>query len=88
MADTSVDEIPKIFQDLRQTFNTGKTKSLTWRRQQLEQLLKMFEEQSDLFASAVNADFHRPSFETKFLDCGSVGRLKYLPLIDWFSHSI
>ena len=82
MTDTTIDEIPKILQDLRRTFNTGKTKSLTWRRQQLEQLHKMFEEQSDLFASAVNADFHRPGFETKFLDCGSVCPAKHMALND------
>ena len=72
MMNTSNDVIKTMFQDLRRTFSSGKTKSLVWRRQQLEQLYKMFDEQSELFASAANADFHRPIFETRFLDCGSV----------------
>jgi len=71
-SDTSVDTIESIFKDLRQSFNSGKTKSIAWRKQQLEQLCKMCDEQRDLFASANKADFHRPNFETLLLDCGSI----------------
>ena len=72
MKDTPVDVIENIFKDLRQSFNNGKTKSIEWRKKQLEQLYKMCDEQRDLFASAVNVDFHRPKFETKLFDCSSV----------------
>jgi acyl-CoA reductase-like NAD-dependent aldehyde dehydrogenase len=72
MNDTSIDVIENIFKDLRQSFNNGKTKSIEWRKKQLEQLYKMCDEQKEIFASANNADFHRPSFETLLFDCGSV----------------
>ncbi len=72
MNDTSIDVIENIFKDLRQSFNNGKTKSIEWRKKQLEQLYKMCDEQKGAFASAANADFHRPNFETLILDCGSV----------------
>ena len=70
--DTPVDAIEDIFKELRQSFNNGKTKSIAWRKNQLEQLYRMCDEQRDLLASATNADFHRPHFETLLLDCGSV----------------
>jgi hypothetical protein len=72
MAETPVDRIPNIFKDLRTSFNSGKTKSLSWRKKQIEQIYKMCDEQKDVFASAATADFHRPSAETLLYDCGVV----------------
>ena len=72
MTDTSLDEIPAIFRDLRGTFNTGKTRSVAWRKRQIEQLYKMCDEQKEAFAAAANADFHRPNSETILYDCGVV----------------
>lgn len=72
MNETSIDVIENIFKDLRQSFNNGKTKSISWRKKQIEQLYKMCDEQKVVFASAVNVDFHRPNFETLLFDCGSV----------------
>jgi hypothetical protein len=70
--ETSIDVIENIFKDLRESFNSGKTKSLAWRKKQIEQLYKMCDEQKGLFASAAHADFHRPNFETMLFDCSSV----------------
>ena len=72
MIETPEDSIPNIFKDLRASFNSGKTKSLAWRKRQIEQLYKMCDEQKDVFASAVHADFHRPAAETRLYDCGVV----------------
>ncbi|CAF3362882.1 unnamed protein product [Rotaria socialis] len=72
MIETSIDSIPNIFQDLRASFNAGKTKSLAWRKKQLEQLFKMCDEQKEVFASAAYADFHRPTAETLLFDCGVI----------------
>ncbi|CAF5032369.1 unnamed protein product, partial [Rotaria sp. Silwood1] len=72
MAETPLDSIPSIFQDLRASFKSGKTKSIAWRKRQIEQLYKMCDEQKDVFASAAHADFHRPSAETLLYDCGVV----------------
>lgn len=70
--DTALNVIEKIFQDLRNSFNQGKTKPIAWRRKQIEQVYKMCDEQRDYFARAAYADFQRPNFETKLFDCGSV----------------
>ncbi|CAF1294483.1 unnamed protein product [Rotaria sordida] len=72
MAETPLDSIPSIFQDLRTSFNSGKTKSIAWRKRQIEQLYKMCDEQKEAFASAAHADFHRPSAETFLYDCGVI----------------
>lgn len=70
MDETPINSIPTVLGDLRKTFNTGKTKSVAWRKQQIEQIYKMFDEQKEVFASAAKADFHRPSAETYLYDCG------------------
>ena len=72
MTDTPVENIPHIFRDLRTSFISGKTKPVAWRKKQIEQIYKMCDEQKDVFASAANADFHRPTAETLLYDCGLV----------------
>ncbi len=72
ISETSIDTIENVFKELRESFNSEKTKSLAWRKKQIEQLYKMCDEQKEVFASATNADFHRPHFETLLFDCGSV----------------
>ena len=72
MIETPIDSIPAIFQELRQSFNTGNSRPVAWRKQQIKQLFKMCEEQENVFAQAANADFHRPITETLLFDCGVV----------------
>jgi len=72
ISETSIDTIENVFKELRESFNSEKTKSLAWRKNQIEQLYKMCDEQKEVFASATNADFHRPNFETLLFDCFSV----------------
>lgn len=73
-SETPIDTIENVFSVLRQSFNSGKTKPVAWRKHQIEQMLKMCVEQKDLFASAAHTDFHRPPTETILLDCGSVSK--------------
>jgi acyl-CoA reductase-like NAD-dependent aldehyde dehydrogenase len=75
MSETPVESISNIFQELRSSFNSGKTRPLAWRKKQIEQIYKMCDEQKDVFASAANADFHRPLAETLLYDCGVVSFL-------------
>ncbi|CAF3374847.1 unnamed protein product [Rotaria sp. Silwood2] len=72
MIETPTHVIENIFKDLRQSFNSGKTKSLSWRKKQIEQIYKMCDEQKNIFASAAYTDFHRPTSETMLFDCGSI----------------
>jgi hypothetical protein len=80
MTETPVENIPSIFRDVRTSFISGKTKSIAWRKKQIEQLYKMCDEQKFVFASATNADFHRPTAETIIYDCSVVSLvfLKFL----------
>lgn len=47
----------------RRAFNLGKTKPLTWRKEQLKNMLKMMDEQSDLFVAALAKDLRKPEQE-------------------------
>ena len=49
-------EFETMLKDLRTVFNSGKTKSLEWRRQQLEKVAIMIEENTELFTSTVRKD--------------------------------
>lgn len=71
-AETGLDDIDQNFRDLRQSFKSGRTKSLNWRKKQLEQLIKMCDEQQDLLASAAHKDFQKPETETILFDCVGV----------------
>ena len=84
MEETPVESLPDLFKNLRRTFNSGKTKSLAWRKQQLEQLYKMCDEQQEYFAAAGRVDFHRPTAETLLYDCGVVRSIVFL-LVSIFS---
>jgi aldehyde dehydrogenase (NAD+) len=72
MTETSTDVIETIFKDIRASFKSGKTKPISWRKKQIEQIYKMCDEQKGVFASAAHADFHRPHSETLLFDCSSV----------------
>lgn len=79
MIETSVDEIDNICQVVRTAFNSGRTRSVQWRKQQIQQLFKMCLEQENVFASAAHVDFRRPHAETLLYDCGVVSfREQYL----------
>lgn len=75
MEETPVESLPDLFKDLRRAFNSGKTKSIAWRKQQIEQLYRMCDEQQEYFAAAARIDFHRPTAETLLYDCGVVSFL-------------
>ena len=50
-------------QELRQNFKSGFTKDLKWRRTQLKSLLKMYNENEELFVDAVYNDLKKPRLE-------------------------
>lgn len=49
---------------LRQTFETGRTLDLDWRRTQLRAMVEMLADNADAIVDAVTADLRRPPFET------------------------
>src|ERR1700722_2283921 len=61
-------EIPKVVARLRQTFSTGKTRSVEWRRAQLHALEKMMTENESAIAAALEKDLDRSPFEAWLAD--------------------
>ena len=57
---------------LRKTFKTGKTKQLWFRMQQLEKLLKMVNENQDLFLEAIKKDLRKPPMEATIMEINVV----------------
>eukprot|EP00611_Tribonema_gayanum_P032205 TRINITY_DN9500_c0_g1_i1.p1 TRINITY_DN9500_c0_g1~~TRINITY_DN9500_c0_g1_i1.p1 ORF type:complete len:529 (-),score=178.08 TRINITY_DN9500_c0_g1_i1:733-2319(-) len=64
MASTPVTEIPKIIEKLRSNFQAGFTHSLSFRKGQLLQILKLVDENREALEAALFADLHRPKYET------------------------
>ncbi|KAF9044755.1 aldehyde dehydrogenase [Hymenopellis radicata] len=64
MAYTSMEQLPKIHDELNQTFLSGITLPIEWRQNQLRQLAKMFLENHKAFADSILKDLGRPYMET------------------------
>ena len=51
---------------LRGTFETGRTREIAWRREQLEALRRLLREGEGRLIAAIAADFSKPAFETDY----------------------
>ena len=49
----------QLVQGLRVAFKSGKTKTFEWRKQQLEGVLKLLDENREEIAQALNKDLHK-----------------------------
>ena len=56
---------------LRETFQTGRTRSLQWRKQQLQALEKLMVENEPAIAAALEQDLGRKPFEAWLADIAS-----------------
>jgi aldehyde dehydrogenase (NAD+) len=56
-------DFSSVFDELRATFETGTTRSLTWREQQLRALERMMAEQEQAFVDALNTDLGKHPME-------------------------
>jgi aldehyde dehydrogenase (NAD+) len=75
---TTHSDIPKIVARLRQTFSTGKTRSVQWRQAQLHALEKMMTENEPAIASALEKDLDRVPFEAWLADAATTaGEARY-----------
>ena len=62
-ATSTLDQIPELVESLRQAFNSGRTRPLEWRREQLKGILRMLgERQSDLL-DALRQDLGKPRLD-------------------------
>jgi aldehyde dehydrogenase (NAD+) len=69
---TDLQRIPALVGDLRATFESGRTRPLAWRRDQLKQLRAMVSDHGDEFVDALRADLGKPELEAYAMDIGQV----------------
>jgi aldehyde dehydrogenase (NAD+) len=65
-------DIPATVRRLRETFATGRTRSIDWRRQQLRALERLMVENEPAIAAALDQDLGRKPFEAWLADIASV----------------
>lgn len=61
-------DVQLIVKNVRQNFNTGKTVSLSFRRQQLERLYDLVKENESQFIQTLYQDLKKPAFEAKMIE--------------------
>lgn len=67
---SEIGAIPSRVARLRTTFESGRTRSLEWRRAQLQQLVKLHEDHGDELVKALQDDFGKPTLEAYTSDVG------------------
>ena len=60
---TDVARIPAMAAGLRTAFESGITRPLEWRRDQLRAIIRMLEENEAAFADALRTDLGKPAIE-------------------------
>jgi aldehyde dehydrogenase (NAD+) len=61
-----------VVQDLRNTFNSGRTRPIEWRQQQLKAVKRMVRANEKAFCDALNKDLGKPHFETMIAEVRGV----------------
>merc|ERR1711936_1375740 len=83
---SKMEEYSKLVGDVRNAFNTGRTKSVDWRKEQLRAVDRMLVENEAAFISALKTDLNKPPQETimaeiDFLRNDIIGLLREID--DW-----
>ncbi len=68
LAFTPIPDIGGAVAAARDTFNSGRTRPLEWRRRQLKGIIRLVEENQDRIVEALSRDLHRPHFEGVLLE--------------------
>jgi aldehyde dehydrogenase (NAD+) len=69
---TEPSQIPKVVAELRGTFESGRTRPVEWRREQLGRLKALLEEREGDLLDALEADLGKPRLEGWATDIGIV----------------
>ncbi len=64
--------VEEAYDTLRESFNSGKTRDLEWRRQQLKQFRKMIFEQKKFFQTCLQCDLHKSHEEGYLMEINPV----------------
>jgi len=76
---TSTDTVAARVATLRTTFDSGVTRSLEWRHEQLDGLIRFCDEQGDALIDAIASDLGRPWLEAYAADIGTTAaEIKHL----------
>jgi len=67
-----IDEIGPMVSRLRETFESGRTRPLEWRRKQIEGLLAFASDSGDQLVEALRADLGKPEVEARTSDIGQI----------------
>ena len=67
-----IEQIAPLVARLRATFDSGRTRPLEWRRQQLERLIAFAKENGDRLVEALQADMGKPELEARAADIGQL----------------
>ncbi|KAI0353663.1 aldehyde dehydrogenase [Trametes cingulata] len=68
---TSIEDIPKIHETARKAFESGRTQSIAFRKEQIAQVGWLIKDNEDRLREALHADLGRHPQETDLLDFGS-----------------
>lgn len=68
LTSTPVDTISALIEDLRRVFLSGKTRCVTYRKNQLKQLCFLVHDNEQAFVDAIYRDLGRPKMETVFAE--------------------
>ena len=68
LTSTPVDTISALIEDLRRVFLSGKTRCVTYRKNQLKQLCFLVHDNEQAFVDAIYRDLRRPKMETVFAE--------------------
>ncbi|KAM5546248.1 hypothetical protein V8D89_000374 [Ganoderma adspersum] len=72
LAYTPIEEIPKVHGRAREAFESGKTKSVAFRKEQIAQVGYLLKDNEDRLREALKEDLGRPHLETDFIDFSPV----------------
>ncbi|KXS19496.1 aldehyde dehydrogenase family 3 member B1 [Gonapodya prolifera JEL478] len=67
---TPIEDIEKYLNTARLTFNSGRSKPIAWRKQQLRALYRLIDENRDKIVDALQKDFRKPTTEATVLMSG------------------
>lgn len=70
---TDVQRIPSLVERVRAGFDSGRTRPLEWRREQLERIKALALENGDALVEALQADLGKPTLEAYMTDVSLVG---------------
>jgi aldehyde dehydrogenase (NAD+) len=72
VAGRSIDDRSDVVDYIEQTFETGVTKPIAWRKHQLNQLIRMFEEQRPAIMAALTFDLKQTPFTAEIAEFDGV----------------